>query len=230
MAAAVAAVLCIGGGGVWAWASPYAYVSLDVNPSVEYTLNRFDRVLSVKAVNDDGESLLERQELKNLSGKAIDDAIALTVAKIGDQGFFDGDLPGGVVITTSGRDLKKAGVLAEELKERVEEETGDKEVQVESLSVGLERVQEARELGVTPGKLNLVEKLAAGAGGELDQEEWLQKPVREIMKAIQENKAEDKAAAKEEKAQDKAQSKADKGAEKAEDKAGKPSGGPKEKS
>ena len=43
--------------GTWVYASPYSYVSLDVNPSIEYTLNRFDRVLRVKAINDDGKCL-----------------------------------------------------------------------------------------------------------------------------------------------------------------------------
>ncbi len=58
------------------------------------------------------------------------------------------------------------------------------DVQVEAISVGLERVQQAREMGVTPGKLNLVEKLRDSAPNpeDIDIEEWLDNSVKDIMK------------------------------------------------
>lgn len=176
----------------WAYLSPYSYVSLDVNPSIEYSLNRFDRVLSVKAVNDDGEEILKQISLANLSNKKIDEAIALTVKQISEEGYFAGDIEGGIMIATSGKDLKKAEQLALRLEQAAEEETqaeGDT-VEVESVSVGLERVQQAKELGVTPGKLNLVEKLKESAPNpeDIDINKWLTTPVKQIMKATKDFK------------------------------------------
>jgi len=55
-ASAVALVIA---GGVYVYTTPYTYVSLDVNPSIEYSLNRFERVLSVKGVNSDGDEILK---------------------------------------------------------------------------------------------------------------------------------------------------------------------------
>ena len=54
----------------------------------------------------------------------------------------------------------------------------------------MERVEVARELGVTPGKLNLVEKLISSSDGSesINLEEWLDKPVKDIMKATIENR------------------------------------------
>ena len=49
MLTASAVAILILGVGTWAYASPYSYISLDVNPSIEFVLNRFDRVLKVKA-------------------------------------------------------------------------------------------------------------------------------------------------------------------------------------
>jgi len=187
-ASAAVAVLALSVG-VWAYVTPYAYVSMDVNPSVEYTLNRFDRVLTVKAVNDDGQEILKEVKLENLKNKTIDEAIAKTVAEINAHDYFkDG---GAIVIATSAKDIKKAEALASRLKEeadRTTEEQGQ-EVEVEATSVGRERVEQARELGVTPGKLNLVEKLrdSMDPDAEFDLQEWLQKPVREIMKATNAN-------------------------------------------
>jgi hypothetical protein len=190
--AASAAAFVVLSVGTWAYASPYSYVSLDVNPSIEFTVNRFDRVLSVKAVNDDGEEILQKISLSDLENKTIEDAITNTVKQISEQGYFDGTIEGGIVITTSGKDEEKAEELAQELQDTVEEEIteiGD-DVVVEAYSVGLERVEEARALGVTPGKLNLVEKLQASATdpSSINLEEWLNKPVKEIMKATKDNR------------------------------------------
>ena len=48
-AASMAAVLMIGIIGVSAYYTPTDYVSLDVNPSVEYQVNMFERILDVNA-------------------------------------------------------------------------------------------------------------------------------------------------------------------------------------
>ncbi len=202
-AASAAACLFLGVG-TWAYASPYTYVSVDVNPSIEFTVNRFDRVIKVKAVNDDGEEILQEISLDNLTNDSISEAIYKTVQQISDAGYFEGENDGGIVIATSSEDIEKADELAEQLQDVVEEETtelGDT-VEIEVFSVGLERVEEAKELGVTPGKLNLVEKLQAAANNpeEINIEEWLEKPVKDIMKATKEFKKgmKDKAEATEE--------------------------------
>lgn len=200
IAASAAAFVLLGIGG-WAYASPYTYVSVDVNPSIEFMVNRFDRVLSVKAVNDDGEELLNNISLEDLKNKTIYDALAKSVAQISESGYFDGDIEGGIVITTSSENADRAEELANELAQTVEEEITENgnEVIVEAFSVGLERVEEAKKLGVTPGKLNLVEKLQVVASDPtlIDTEEWLNKPVKEIMKATKDFKKATKAITKE---------------------------------
>lgn len=190
--AASAAAFAVLSVGTWAYASPYSYVSLDVNPSIEYTVNRFDRVIHVKAVNDDGEEILSEIKLEDLKNKTIEAALSRTINQISELGFFDGTDAGGIVIATSGKNKEKAEQLAQDLQESVEDEVAENgdNVTVEAISVGLERVEQARELGVTPGKLNLVEKLQAAATDPttIILEEWLDKPVKDIMKATKDYK------------------------------------------
>ena len=60
--AAIAACLALGAcliGGVADFLRPVAYVGIDVNPSVELTLNRFDIVVGTHALNDDGQQALD---------------------------------------------------------------------------------------------------------------------------------------------------------------------------
>ena len=58
IAACLALVACLIGG-VADFLRPVAYVGIDVNPSVELTLNRFNIVVGAHALNDDGQRALD---------------------------------------------------------------------------------------------------------------------------------------------------------------------------
>lgn len=58
IAACLALVACLIG--VADFLRPVAYVGIDVNPSVELTLNRFDIVVGTHALNDDGQRALDK--------------------------------------------------------------------------------------------------------------------------------------------------------------------------
>lgn len=70
IAACLALVACIIGGAV-DFLRPVAYVGIDVNPSVELTLNRFDIVVGTHALNDDGQRALDEA---SCMWRAFDDA------------------------------------------------------------------------------------------------------------------------------------------------------------
>jgi len=183
-ASAASALFMVSGISAYAYLSPYSYVSLDVNPSIEYSINRFDRVLSVTGVNDDGTQIIKEINLENLKNKTIKDAISLTVETLSNEGYFDSG-EGNIVIATSSKSKNNELKLVKDLELAaavgLEEDQDDIEITVEA--VGATRVEEARALGVTPGKLNLVEKLIESANGSEDivLSEWLSKPVKEIM-------------------------------------------------
>ena len=187
-AASMAAALALCTTGAFAYYTPTDYVSLDVNPSIEYSVNRFDRILDVKAVNDDGEAILSELDLKN---KTIKNGMKETLDQLIADGYLKDDPDSGVVITTSNDDMEEAEQLATELKQEVKTYLDTQDgiaAEVDSEAVGLDRVEEARDLGVTPGKLSLVEKLQESTNGAISKEEWLAMPVKEINKAIKENR------------------------------------------
>ncbi|MFA5635608.1 MAG: anti-sigma factor domain-containing protein [Anaerovoracaceae bacterium] len=187
--AGVAAAFVLFVTGAFAYTTPDAYISVDVNPSVEIAINIFDRVVDVKAVNDDGVELLSSISLKHM---AIEKAMQQLTDKLIEGNYITNDENGGVIITTSGENQAKAEKLAIRLEASVREciDEEGKTAAVEAEAVGLERVKEAEKLGVTPGKLNLVEKLVKSSPDPEDIviEEWLDKPVKDINKLIKENK------------------------------------------
>lgn len=52
--------------GHWLYFTPTVEISIDVNPSLELGINRFDRVVSTTGYNEDGQALLDSLELNNL--------------------------------------------------------------------------------------------------------------------------------------------------------------------
>ena len=70
IAACLALVACLIAGAV-DFLRPVAYVGIDVNPSVELTLNRFDIVVGTCALNDDGQRALDEAPCM---WRAFDDA------------------------------------------------------------------------------------------------------------------------------------------------------------
>ncbi len=65
------AVVCVfllaGAGGYAVYSRPVSYISIDVNPSIELAINRFDTVVSAKGYNADGQDILQHIPLKNIS-------------------------------------------------------------------------------------------------------------------------------------------------------------------
>ena len=174
-------------GGTYAYAkTPVAYVSVDINPSVELAVNAFDTVIAVEAYNEDGKNVLEGTNLVN---SKIDEAINTVVTNAINEGYIKEDGSSAIEITTATDKDKVADELDKELKEKVDKtlENNSKEAKVETENVALARRDEARKLGITPGKLNLIQKLQ-----ELDPaitvEEYKNSSVKDIQKKFKELK------------------------------------------
>jgi hypothetical protein len=75
-------------GGLFAYQSystVTAYVDIDVNPSIELALNRYGRVVSVNAYNNDGTNVLAKIPVKN---KEYGEALRLLVDEMYAQGYI----------------------------------------------------------------------------------------------------------------------------------------------
>lgn len=68
-AAVCACLLFLLIGGPLLYFTPTSVISIDINPSLELNVNRFDRVISVNALNADGQNLAAAFNLKNRNYK-----------------------------------------------------------------------------------------------------------------------------------------------------------------
>lgn len=190
--ASVAALVAVFTVSAFAYTTPVGYVSVDVNPSIQYEINVLDRVLSIEAVNEDGKDLVDKLDVKNMK---IQKAMKATVEELIAAGYFDDIDENEIVVTTGFDNSEKALELAEQLRLRIREKIDEegKTANIQAEAVGLARVLEAKELDVTPGKLNLVQKLSEtqeSLGKVTDQAYWLNQSVKDINKEIQANRKE----------------------------------------
>lgn len=63
-AAACVCLLLMLLGGCWMYFTPIAQISIDINPSIELSINRFDQVISVNGFNEDGRELSNALDVK----------------------------------------------------------------------------------------------------------------------------------------------------------------------
>jgi len=175
--AAAAAVLMITSGAVsYAYLNPVATVSLDVNPGLEYKVNRFNDVIGVKAMNEEAMQLIEDLDL-DLKGMDLEEAIHVAIEAMIDNGYIDkDDAEATVYISVSHKNEEKTREivvkLGEDLTTFVEEKGLEGEIEVEG--IGAERVELAAavneslgdDYNITPGKLNLLQKLYESQGND----------------------------------------------------------------
>jgi hypothetical protein len=168
IAAGIAAslVIMLGGGTAYAYNTPVAHVSLDVNPGMIFSVNAFDRVIDVEMANKDAEGILLEIDW---DGKNINNVIKDTISALKEENYLENEewYSDSLMITVNATSTQKGEKLElgikNELAKIVADETGkvidSADLEENVIGVGAERVALASELGVTPGRLNLVQKL-----------------------------------------------------------------------
>ncbi len=101
-----------------AYALPYGTVSVDGDTAVEYTINCFDYVLNVKALNKEGEELLSEMDMNDLCHRKIDDAISETLEKFETGNMIDSAPASAPAISVKGVAGNKAHL--EKLQQKLE--------------------------------------------------------------------------------------------------------------
>lgn len=150
-AAMAAALVLVAAGGVFGgfYMSPYSLVSLDVNPSVELTLNRFDRVISARAMNDEGAELLGLSGVENKTASE-----ALEVLLSGDYlaDYLGSDAYVTMTVRGGSADTEKALLSVMDAAAERELCANYQGIRVDCVSVDTDTVEEAHGHGVTAGK------------------------------------------------------------------------------
>ena len=105
----MAACLCLLLLGTWAWQSPIGTVRMQINPDVQMSVNRFDRVVVLEGLNEDGAALIDGYHAYGKGMKAVSDELA---DRAMEQGYL---ADGGKITLTISSEKDSWKTAAEEL-------------------------------------------------------------------------------------------------------------------
>lgn len=74
------------GVGTYAYYTPTSTVTINMDPSIEFKLNRWNRVISSNALNADGEKILSAIKIKN---KPIDDVLIMVINQVKQDKYIN---------------------------------------------------------------------------------------------------------------------------------------------
>ncbi|NLZ54088.1 MAG: anti-sigma factor domain-containing protein [Thermoanaerobacteraceae bacterium] len=174
--------------GIYGYINPITYVTVDINPSVEFSLNRYDLVRDVRGLNEEGKNIIgDGRKYKNLR---LDQALNLLLSSAVKADYLNKDT-NTVMLTVSNvkdsissdkknqlQEIAKtqlAKIIEEEEKntssskqQKSEEfttesldaqDTDKRDFKIIVKNTTYEKHQEAKKIGISQGKLVLYEKL-----------------------------------------------------------------------
>jgi hypothetical protein len=150
-------------------ASVAAYVTVDINPSVELALNNNLRVRRVTALNSDGEILIKQLPLKN---KPLGDALKMLIDGAIDTGYISKDEENEVLVAAVS--LNNSHEKSEQIIKTVEDaesfiDTTGYKINYEVMEAEKQTLNEAQDLGISAGKY-MIYKEAKDQGLDIDPE------------------------------------------------------------
>lgn len=142
LACAFACIVFLLIGGQWLYFTPTVEISIDINPSIELRVNRFNRIISFESYNEDGEKLINSLDIRFMNYvEAINQIIESEdiVCLLADEEIME--------ISVIGTD----SLQAQEIFSTVQACTSERNNTC-CYYTGLEAVERAHEVGLSYGK------------------------------------------------------------------------------
>ena len=189
VAAVAAACLCVAvfGGGVSLYQNGRveSYIGIDVNPSIELSVNRKDKILKAEALNDDGAEILEDMELKNVD---LNIAVNAVVGSMVRHGYLD-EVENAILVTVTNEDREKAAELRQDVVGDIENSLEEHKLKAvvydQQLAVTDEVERIAAQYSISYGKAYFLQELVEENNlSEADLKAFAGMTMEEISKEI----------------------------------------------
>lgn len=173
LAVAVCLLLAAGLGGHALYYTPTTVLSIDINPSLEMDINRFDRVIALNGYNDDGAALAAALDVQNLRYDEAVDAL-LANATIADCLARGEELA--IAVVQAQDDAAQSGAVLDYVSGCTDRHEN---AHCYAMEAGDAQLAEAHEAGLSCGKYHVYQELLA-YDPNLTAEEARQMTMREL--------------------------------------------------
>lgn len=186
VAVCAALLVCLLCGGYWQnlYFTPSAYIDLDINPSVELTVNSLGRVIASGAYNEEGEEILQRVNLRHAK---YNKAVESLLAEMDAAGYFSADTLLSVTVQAGQKEEEDTMLASLEMTIEQCSKTHHYDTITDVFAVTEEVRRCAHEKQVSPAKYLAIQQLLA-VDGDADFESCAQHSVHELQRLAQEGR------------------------------------------
>lgn len=140
--------------------TPFSYVTIDINPSLELSVNYFDMVIGISALNDDANNIVKNKQIslryKNVSSAAeeiIDEAVV--------QGYVNKEQENPILVAVVADNSRKADIIVNQISIKIKDKFHKNNIKgdVVPLKVDKKQREEAQKVHISAGKLALIKKI-----------------------------------------------------------------------
>jgi anti-sigma-I factor rsgI len=132
-----------------------SYVSLDINPSIEYTLNRQDKVVAVKGLNNDGQKIAD--ELLSVRKVTLKEALQETKQLLTKKNYLKSGSSEDVLIDISANNSARKDTLKKEALSVFDTEQTKGELNLVLTESDLKEHKRANSLGISTGEYKQIQ-------------------------------------------------------------------------
>ena len=162
---------------------PVATVALDVNPSIELTINKQEKILEARALNEEAEEILS---VIKYSKQPLQQVVRNLVGIMLQEGYLSQER-NTVMVSVEGKRLEEAEGLGELVKEQVRQKLSDEKIEGDIITQAFipnqDSKDKAEELGISIGKMHMIERIM-----EQDEEATIEdlegKPIRDLARDL----------------------------------------------
>ena len=183
MSCAAAFILLVGGFTVWnnINAKVLAVVDIDVNPSIELSINGKEKVVEATAVNEDGKAILDDMDLKGSDVKTACNAI---VGSMLTKGYLN-DKSNSILLSVSSGDQAKGQAIEAELSDGINSYIGSSSITPAVLGQYVEDSDDLKKFatnnGISTGKAQLIRSLLETGGTRMTEDSLLSLSTQELI-------------------------------------------------
>ncbi len=159
---------------------PCSYVTLDVNPSIEYTLNRKNQVIYVEALNTDAQPIVDKLNTLRKRSDSLSDTLESTIDILTDESYL-GKEHDVLLIDIVSDDDKKSDSITKEVNTLLDDNE-NREVHV--VNSTKEERDNARSNDISAGRYSMMMDELSTEGTEVSKESidtYKKKSVKEMV-------------------------------------------------
>ncbi len=161
--AAALFLLTAGVGGLYSYNTVWAcsYVSLDINPSIEYTLNRQNYVIKVKGLNEEGQGIVDELMKTSLHHATLEETLEQTKLILSQKKYLNSDAGEYVLINVSASNDKRMNILQKEALSAFSTEQTQGKLNLVLTGSTLKEHKTASSLGISTGTYQQIQYIKA---------------------------------------------------------------------